>query len=78
MSEPVTTVSNWFQMEDEITHWCGGTTDEKKGNKPKETQIAATNWFNPTLLDEETKVRKCSACGAEYKVGDPLTNVGGS
>jgi hypothetical protein len=64
-------------MDEEITHFCGGTEDEKKMNKPKETQVATTKWFNPTALDEETKVHKCKACEAEHQPGDPLTILGG-
>ena len=73
----MSTVSDWFQMDEEITHFCGGTTDEKRQNKPKETQIETTKWFNPTTLDEETKVHKCMACEAEHQPGEPVTALGG-
>ncbi len=70
-------LSNWYSMDGEtITHWCGGVEDSKKGNKPKETQVEMTKWFNPAPLDEETKARKCSACGAEWQTGEPLTVLG--
>jgi hypothetical protein len=66
-------------VDDEaITHFCAGTTDEKKNNKPKGTQIDTSKWFNPTTLDEETKVSKCNACASEHQPGEPVTIIGGS
>ena len=72
---------NWFNLNTEndpkkITHFCGGSTDEKKNNKPKETQTEMTKWFNPTTFDEETKVSKCRVCGEEHKHDEPLITLG--
>ena len=71
-----TVVSDWFQMDEEVTHFCGGSTDTKKMNKPKETQVDTTKWFHPTAPKEESEVLVCKACSAEYKPGEPLTKVG--
>jgi hypothetical protein len=70
-------VSDWFEAEGATTHWCGGTTDDKKMNKadPRLTQTALTNWFNPTTLDEETGVLTCNACGASPKDGEVKTTI---
>lgn len=75
----MSTLSDWYQLNDEeVTHFCGGIEfDEKKSNKPKETQVEITKWFNPTTLDEETKVHKCKACNAEHQPDEPVTKVGG-
>ena len=75
----VADITEWFQLNGEgITHFCGGSTEEKKNNKPKETQVAITKWFNPTVLDEETKVSKCRACGEEHKHDEAVTVIGES
>lgn len=71
------TLSDWFSVDEELTHFCGGTTDEKKTNKPKETQLDTSKWFNPTTLDTETGVHTCTACDSTHQPGEPKTKVGG-
>ena len=75
MSETVSTISDWFSMDEEVTHFCGGRTEDEKVNKPKGTQTDKTKWFNPTTQEEDSDTRTCNACGAEYK-DEKLTKVG--
>ena len=75
MSEAV--LSDWFSMDEKVTHFCGGTTDEKKNNKPKETQVELTKWFNPTETKEDSEVLVCIACGAEHQPDEPTVEIGG-
>lgn len=74
MSNQVSTM--WFKMGEEVTHLCGGHTEEEKSNKPKGTQTQATEWFNPARLKDEVYV--CVACGTSAKTEDGVnfTNVG--
>lgn len=67
----------WFEGDGGITHWCGGTTDKKKSNKPdlKVTQTDMTKWFNPTALDKDTGVLRCMACGGSPKDGESKTTI---
>ena len=76
MSEKVSKFSDWFQMDEEVTHFCGGSTEDKKVNKPKGTQTDKTKWFNPTTKEDDSDISKCNACGAEYKQGDKITAIG--
>jgi hypothetical protein len=78
MSETVSKHSDWYQMEEEVTHFCGGNTlNEKVGvNKPKGTQTELTKWFNPTTKEDDSDTSTCNACGAEYKQGDQLNKIG--
>jgi hypothetical protein len=73
-----TVLSDWYQMDEETTHFCGGTTDEKKTNKAdlKVTQTDMTKWFNPTESKEDSEVLTCRACGAEHQPGDPTVIIG--
>jgi hypothetical protein len=78
MKDTVFNNSDWFSMDDNITHFCGGMTDKDKVNKPKGTQVEATKWFNPTdKKKEEDEVLVCRACGAEHGPEDEVVLVGG-
>jgi hypothetical protein len=78
IAEVLKDMCDWYSNGAEVTHYCGGTTDEKKNNKPKETQIPLTKWFNPTTLDEETSVLKCKACSEEVDINTiTLVDMGG-
>ena len=68
-------MSDWFEFDDKISHYCGGNEEEEKNNKPKGTQIEMTSWFNPTTLDTETGVITCNACGASPKDDEDRTTI---
>jgi hypothetical protein len=76
---PIDLQDQWFKTDDGVTHYCGGTTDKKKLNKPKVCQTDETKWFHPTkLLEEEGGLVKveCVACQAQVQVVNVPT-IGG-
>jgi hypothetical protein len=65
----------WYRDGDVVTHYCGGSEDKKKQNKPKGTQTQATFWFNPTTVLAEGEVR-CNACSIVMPEDAPCVDMG--
>jgi hypothetical protein len=75
---PIALQDQWFKTDDEVTHYCGGSTDKKKLNKPKATQTDETKWFHPTkVLEEEDSLGtvECVACQAQVQI-DNIPTMG--
>ena len=65
---PIALQDQWFRMNEEITHYCGGSTDKEKVNKVKACQTDETKWFHPTKpLEDEAQAGmvECVACQAQ-------------
>ncbi|MBW2637103.1 MAG: hypothetical protein JRC86_06210 [Deltaproteobacteria bacterium] len=76
MSGTVNKMGEWFSMDEEVTHFCGGSTEDVKVNKPKGTQTEKTKWFNPAPKEDDSDTNKCTACGAERQDDEKIIQVG--
>jgi hypothetical protein len=79
MNIPIALQDQWFKTDEGVSHYCGGSTDKKKLNKPKVCQTDETKWFHPTkLLEEEGSLGtvECMACQAQVQLVDVPTMGG--
>jgi hypothetical protein len=73
---PIALQDQWFKTDDEVTHYCGGSTDKEKMNKVKACQTDETKWFHPTkVLEEEDSLGtvECVACQAQVQIANVPT-----
>jgi uncharacterized Zn-finger protein len=70
---PIALQDQWFKTDEGVTHYCGGSTENK--NKPAACQTDETKWFHPTKLLEEDNLGmvECVACQAQVQIVDVPT-----